>query len=815
MSYKTKFFKWDVSPNYDQVGVPVGYEVECKVKSKDHLSYSLSTFRENSRIGHLSYSYDGETFYDFPTDETGKAFYTDYTMRLKITDALSGNTFVINDGIIYKTTSDLKRIIGKLDTGVSLSSISINHITNDVYSLVDSTLLSFSTKDEIRFLKSFNLGESSLDVVVDGGRNCFWQVCSDKIYKRDLDEADILTTYSLSSTLLSGVQTFLNKQNGNLVVSAQTSVGFEIFEFDFYSDTISSDTSSILILDIGQSDSGYFVTFGNPYLGEFSSGTLDETHVNTARNDVRNVSGDLSDFYLTDFYDQQLVKFSMPYSEEWEIDLIVGDGDLFSRGNDISAIYSNNGKLFLCGDDGVTISRLEFTNSSLFFGISGQTNPSHVNFQYRSIYGTERLEQSSSSSGGDSSSSSIDSSSSSSSSGGDSSSSSMPIADEFKITASDGAANDWFGYNVSINGDYAIVGVPYDDDNGINSGSAYIYERTSVNTWGNELKITASDGALGDIFGSAISINGDYAIVGAFGDDDNGATSGSVYIYERTSGNTWGNELKITASDAALGDTFGSDVSINGDYAIVGKKYDDDNGANSGSVYIYERTSGNIWGNELKITASDAAPNDWFGLSVSISGDYAIVGAPYDDDNGSTSGSVYIYERTSGNIWGNELKITASDAAANDWFGSDVSINGDYAIVGARNDDDNGTDSGSVYVYERTSGNLWGNELKITASDGSANDLFGSDVSISGDYVIVGARNDDDNGTDSGSVYVYERTSGNLWGNELKITASDGAANDLFGSAISISGDYAIVGARRDDDNGTDSGSVYIYRISG
>jgi hypothetical protein len=138
-------------------------------------------------------------------------------------------------------------------------------------------------------------------------------------------------------------------------------------------------------------------------------------------------------------------------------------------------------------------------------------------------------------------------------------------------------------------------------------------------------------------------------------------------------------------------------------------------------------------------------------------------------------------------------------------------ISGDYLVVGAYLDDDNGLGSGSAYVYQRTGPNAWGNETKITASDGAAGDEFGASVSISGDYLVVGAYRDDDNGSQSGSAYVYQRTSGNIWGNETKLTASDGAAVDVFGLSVSISGDYLVVGALGDDDNGADSGSAYIY----
>ena len=270
-------------------------------------------------------------------------------------------------------------------------------------------------------------------------------------------------------------------------------------------------------------------------------------------------------------------------------------------------------------------------------------------------------------------------------------------------------------------------------------------------------------------------------------------------------------EEKITASDGADLDYFGSSVAISGDYAIVSAHEDDDNGSRSGSAYIFQR-SGESWSQQEKLTASDGADGDRFGSSVAISGDYAIICASGDDDNGSASGSAYIFHR-SGESWSQQEKITASDGAAADSFGYSVAISGDYAIVGARGDDDNGSASGSSYIFQR-SGESWGQQEKITASDGAGGDFFGSSVAISGDYAIVGARGDDDNGSaygsDYGSAYIFHRSEVS-WSQQEKLTASDGAYRDYFGSSVAISGDYAIVGADGDDDNGLLSGSTYIY----
>jgi hypothetical protein len=387
--------------------------------------------------------------------------------------------------------------------------------------------------------------------------------------------------------------------------------------------------------------------------------------------------------------------------------------------------------------------------------------------------------------------------------------------EEFKIPASDGAAVDYFGYSVSISGDVAIVGAVGDDDKGSSSGSAYVYRWDGV-SWIEEAKLTASDGARSDQFGYSVSISGDVAIVGAVGDDDKGSRSGSAYVF-RFDGDSWGEEhAKLTASDGAGGDQFGVSVSISGDVVIVGAHFDADAGFRSGSAYVFrfdETKLEDSWVQEDKLTASDGAARDNFGVCVSISGDVAIVGSRY---AGFRSGSAYVFrfdETKLEDSWVQEDKLTASDGAGGDYFGVSVSISGDVAIVGASGDDDNGGGSGSAYVYRRDPVSLsWMEEAKLTASDGAGGDWFGYSVSISGDAAIVGAFLDDDNGSASGSAYVFGLAGGS-WMEEAKLTASDGTGSEFFGYSVSISGDVAIVGERFGDDNGNASGSAYIYRF--
>ena len=324
-----------------------------------------------------------------------------------------------------------------------------------------------------------------------------------------------------------------------------------------------------------------------------------------------------------------------------------------------------------------------------------------------------------------------------------------------KLMASDAAPGDNLGHSVAISGDTAIVGAQRNDGTGSDSGSAYVFTR-SAGVWTQQAKLTASDAAAGDEFGTFVFISDDTAIVGATLNDDGGSNSGAAYVFTR-SGSVWTQQAKLTASDAAQDDRFGGNVSISGDTAIIGAFGNDDGGADSGSAYIFTR-SGGVWTQQAKLTASDAAAGDYFGNFVSISGDTAIAGAYPDDDAGSNSGSAYIFTRT-GATWTQQAKLTASDAAAGDEFGVYVSISGDTAIVGAFRDDDGGSNSGSAYIFARN-GSTWTQQAKLTAFDAAANDEFGIGVSISGNTAAVGARWDDDGGSNSGSAYVFSICTG-------------------------------------------------------
>jgi len=279
-----------------------------------------------------------------------------------------------------------------------------------------------------------------------------------------------------------------------------------------------------------------------------------------------------------------------------------------------------------------------------------------------------------------------------------------------------------------------------------------------------------------------------------------------MYFTQKLSGQI---EFKVVANDGDLSDNFGYSVAISGDYATVGAYFDDDNGSNSGSAYIFFNND-TSWIEQAKLIPDDGEEDDYFGYSTAISGNYAVVGAYHDDDNGSKSGSAYVFFR-SGTTWNQQTKLLPADGSANDYFGGFVDISGDYIVVGAHEHDSNDMlNTGTAYIFYRT-GTNWNEQAQLFSSDMQTNDYFGNSVSISGDYAIIGALNDDDNGSNSGSAYIFYRN-GTDWIEQSKLTAIDGEKNDYFGCSVDISGDYSIVGASGKDVNGEiDAGTAYIF----
>ncbi len=373
-----------------------------------------------------------------------------------------------------------------------------------------------------------------------------------------------------------------------------------------------------------------------------------------------------------------------------------------------------------------------------------------------------------------------------------------------KLLADDGAVNDQFGNCVAISGATAIVGAWLDDDNGGNSGSAYLFDST---TGVQIAKLLADDGVGGDVFGVSVAISGDTAIVGARLDDDNGSASGSAYLFDVSDPAKPTQIAKLLPDDGAANDWFGFSVAISGATAIVGAYRDDDNGSQSGSAYLFDTNTGKQL---FKLLPEGGAAGDRFGFSVAISGSTAIIGAYLDDDNGASSGSAYFFDTTTGL---QIAKLLPDDGSGADWFGYAVAISGATAMVGAWQDDDNGSASGSAYLFDTTTGLQI---AKLLPNDGAVGDAFGWSVAISDATAIVGSVGDDDNRAGAGSAYLFDTT----FGCQIaKLLPDDGESFDEFGITVGIGGirgnETAIVGAWLDDDNGLNSGSAYLFEASG
>jgi hypothetical protein len=375
-----------------------------------------------------------------------------------------------------------------------------------------------------------------------------------------------------------------------------------------------------------------------------------------------------------------------------------------------------------------------------------------------------------------------------------------------KIIASDVAASGVFGWSVAISGATVVVSA----SGIIEQGAAYIFVR-SGGVWIQQQKLMSPDVGSGGRFGSSVAICGETVVVGAFlNDGAAGADQGSAYVFTRNSG-VWTLQQKLEASDAAAGDGFGYSLAISGETVMVGAQGDDGPaGREQGSAYVFTR-SGGVWTQQQKLIASDAAAKDNFGYSIAISGETVVVGTQGGHGaNGVAKGSAYVFTRSCG-VWTQQQKLIASNAEALGNFGLSVAISGETVVVGAPFEGPAvGINQGAAYVFTR-SGGVWTLQRKLEASDAGGDDGFGSSVAISGETVVVGAfLNDGAAGFDQGSAYVFAR-SGGVWTQRQKLIASDPRRGDHFGISIAISGETIVAGAEEDGDEISQQGFACIF----
>ena len=436
-----------------------------------------------------------------------------------------------------------------------------------------------------------------------------------------------------------------------------------------------------------------------------------------------------------------------------------------------------------------------------------------------------------------------------------------------KLVANDGDAFDWFGYSVAINDNLAVVGAIREDGKGINSdsGAAYVF-RKSGESWIQEAKVigrrtrekhnfghtvktngeifavgvpkggSAGNGAVyffyfqdniwrqngvaltvrsGNSFGHSISLENQTIIVGSPQDDNDewekqverGAT-GAAYIFREREGQ-WIRTAKLLPHDAMEGDGLGYAVAINGNTVVVGSISHSAGGALSGAAYIYA-TQGGKWIKQAKLIDTVSSSENEFGYSVAITDQTAVVGSRQDDRRGINTGSVYVYANLTDDKgetrWDKQSILTANDAVIGAQFGHAVAVDENTIIVGAHSMDDAGIDSGAAYLFARSSG-AWNQQAKITGQDLATGDLFGYSVAIDGNLTIVGAHGAN---RQAGAAFIFARENA-IWRQQAKLEANDSTPGDAFGYSVDIHQQTVIVGAPKNGVVGDDAGAAYVF----
>lgn len=392
-----------------------------------------------------------------------------------------------------------------------------------------------------------------------------------------------------------------------------------------------------------------------------------------------------------------------------------------------------------------------------------------------------------------------------------------------KLVPDDGDAQDEFSVSVAISqdGTTALVGARHDEDpNGKFAGSAYVFSRVD-GSWRQRTKLVPDDGDRRDLFGHSVALaaDGTTALVGARNDEGpERPSAGSAYVFSRSDG-SWGQVTKLAPDGVDWLDSFGDSVALSRDgaTALVAAPNDEDpGGVGVGSAYVLSRAEGS-WSQQTKLAPGSRGRN--FGESVALAADgtVALVGGRYEEPDSGFVGSAYLF-RLDG-AWSQAARFAPETGRGDDSFGESVALaaDGTTALVGEMRDEDpNGDLAGSAYVFSRADGS-WSQAARLVPDDGDEEDLFGYSVALArnGATAILGASTDDDpNGTEAGSAYVFSGAEG-TWSQAAKLAPADGNEGDRFGESVALTADgrSALVGCHHDEaGHGEDAGSAYVYR---
>jgi hypothetical protein len=433
------------------------------------------------------------------------------------------------------------------------------------------------------------------------------------------------------------------------------------------------------------------------------------------------------------------------------------------------------------------------------------------------------------------------------------------LAQEAYIKASNttnGTVNS-FGGAIALDGDTLVVSQIGDDSgasgvngnqfdvSGPNSGAVFVFVK-SGGTWVQQAYLKASNPAANNSFGSSIALDGDTLVVGSVGQDTSASNSGAAYVFTRTAG-VWTQQAFLKASNPGASDNFGRSVDVDGDTLIVGAPNEDSNAVgvggsqsdnssgNAGAAYVFVR-SGSSWVQQAYLKASNTGADDQFGFSVALVGDTLVVGAVNEDSNAvgvngsqannseSNAGAAYVFTRA-GSVWSQQAYLKASNSDSGDQFGIALAMDGETLVVGSAGEssssagvngvqlDESATAAGAAYVFVRTAG-VWAQEAYVKASNPGADDLFGIDVALHGDTLVVGGFHENSNATgvdgnqsdesadDAGAAYVFRRN-GSTWSQLAYLKASNTQAGDVFGGTCAVFDATIVCGANAESSNAT------------
>jgi hypothetical protein len=377
------------------------------------------------------------------------------------------------------------------------------------------------------------------------------------------------------------------------------------------------------------------------------------------------------------------------------------------------------------------------------------------------------------------------------------------------LVPGDGSAGDLFSVGVAVDAGTAAMGAIFDDDRGLNAGSAYLFEITRDGVWVPSAEVWAGDAEPSDFFGVAVALRSSRLLVGAFLDDDRGDRSGSAYVFERDADGVWVQTAKLLADDGDRDDFFGASVALQGDTAFVGAY---GHNAFRGAVYVFRLTDG-VWRQSQLLTVT---PTSELAHVLAVSGDVLVVGAQFMSVQEPYQGAAYVFERDESGRWVHAARLLAADPQNGGQFGRAVAIDGGIIAVGSSYYFEGCGCSGATFVFERDKKGDWVQTAELRGEDARPGDSGGNTVAVDGGRVLSGApgadiQNLNDN---AGAVYVFERAGpGGEWVQTGKFTGSRMRPRQQFGIALATHDGVALVGAPRDDINGPDSGAAYIFEL--